>query len=190
MKFNDENKAVKEFNNDYFSFGIHEVQMQLFTVETNDNGNEYLEVGVVGKDSEEDSVRLYLTEKAANYTFNTMRQIFVHIAPEDKREEAGKLIDAVKDSDELIKLLNDKALGGKCWYTKYYDPKTTYVNKAGETKRSVNTNIYGYEPKPRPELMPDTGAPSVGGTPLDEPFPSGTPLTDSEKAEIPDNWAA
>jgi hypothetical protein len=81
----------------------------------------------------------------------------VHSAKTDAdKEKARMAVENCKDTDDLSNLINDKCVGAECWVTKYYDPTRTYSNNAGEVKKSINTNLYGYEPKLKPELMPQT----------------------------------
>lgn len=155
MKFSDEDKEVKEFA-DRIPFGVHKVQLTLAELGESDAGKEYIEVHVTTPEGVEDSARLWFTGGASNISFNALRQIVVHNAKtETQKASARDAVDAVADTEALVDLLNKHTIGGELWLTKYYDPKRTYQNAAGVTKRSINTNVYGYEPKPRPELMPD-----------------------------------
>lgn len=156
MKFSDENKAVKEFDSNYFSFGVHKVQILLIE-EGEYDGKAYLDFTIGDPDDGEktDVARMWFsTDQAINYSFNTLRTIYVHNAPEDKKDAARDTIDGVADLEELVKVVSEKLIGGECWFTKYYSDTRTYTNKAGATKKSVEKNIYGYEPKLKPELMP------------------------------------
>lgn len=156
MKFTDEDKSVREFSDgNYFDFGVHKVTMGAFTLDTTTSGKEFIEVTVLGENGEEDTARVWFTTpKAANYSFNTFLSICVHNTPEDKREAVRATFDALAGTEELLALLNDKMVGKQCWFTKYYDAERTYTNQNGDIKRSVNKNITGYEPKLKPELMP------------------------------------
>ena len=189
--FTDENKEVQEFNNDYFAFGVHKVQLGVAELDKTDDDKEYAELTVIGSEGEEDKARVWFTTPGAiKYSFNVIRQIIVHNAKTDAaKEKARAAVDAVKTSEELIDLLNEKCLAGELWFSKLYDPKRTYVNAKGETKKSVNKNVYGYQPKADPSLMPD----SDGQKPVEakdypadeEPF--GTKPAD--KSTVPDNWS-
>src|SRR5437879_4438379 len=147
MKFNDENKAVKEFSdNQWLDFGVHKVQISEIGLGSTDDGKEFVEVGVVGVNGEEDTSRVWFTtDKAANYSFNILRQIYVHNAPENAKDEARDTMDSIKDTDELVEKLQEKLLGGECWFTKYPDPTRTYTAADGTIRQSVNKNVYGYE---------------------------------------------
>jgi hypothetical protein len=155
-EFNSEDKEVKEFS-ERIGFGVNKVQATGFEAGTTDDGKDYIDTGVVTEDGIEETVRSWFTGGASNISFNTFRQIAVHNAKtEEAKAAAREAVDAVKDTDELAALLNTNVSGGELWLTKYLDPKRTYQNSAGQTRPSINTNIMGYEPKLKPELMPKT----------------------------------
>jgi hypothetical protein len=192
MKFTDETKEVKEFSdNNWLGFGRHKVQIgfieQGFTDDDPENGKEYVEVTVLGPNEEEDTARVWFTtDKAANYSFNVLRQIYVHNAPEDKKEEARATIDAVKSTEELVATLSEKLVGGECWFTKYPDPTRTYTAADGSTRPSINKNVYGYEPKERPELMPKDD--QITKSNVDKIFPGSEPFPSEGATGIPKSW--
>lgn len=179
--FNDEDKQVREFK-ESMPFGVNKVQLTGAIAETSDNGKDYIEVGVVNADGVEDSARCYFVGGASNISFNTLRDIVVHQGKDE--EEKAKLrdrVDAVKNSDELAEIVNE-FIGGELWLTKYYDPSRTYTTKNG-TFRSINKNVLGYEPKLKPELMPQPKTEST-------PFGEATTATDaSSTVPSDDNWA-
>jgi hypothetical protein len=157
MKLNDENKTVKEFTGgNWLGFGVHKVQIGMIELGETDAGKEYVEITVLGPNEEEDTARVWFTsDKAANYSFNVLRQIYVHNAPEEAKDKARDTMDAVASTEELVKVLNEKLIGAECWFTKYPDPTRTYQAADGSVKHSINKNVYGYEPKPHPELLSD-----------------------------------
>jgi hypothetical protein len=100
----------------------------------------------------------------------------------------------VKNPDELAQLMTEKCGGGELWFTKYYDAERTYQNTGGQTRRSINTNILGYEPKLKPELMPSKNDP-LANTPLaggeEVPFESKGDAPGSTAPAVPadDAWS-
>lgn len=188
--FNDESKAVKEFG-DYLGFGVHKVKLMLATAGETDAGKPFIEVDFVTDDGLEDKARVWFVSDAnANISFNTLRQMLVHNTEEAHKDKARDAVDAVKDIDELATLLNEKMMGGEFWVTKYYDPSRTYQNQSGATKRSINTNMYGYEPKPRPDLMPKPA--DENGDPVDskvtDAFPGAEKADTDAAGGIPSKW--
>lgn len=185
MKLNDENKTVTEFNQNWFGFGVHKVHVGLIELGETEAGKEFIEVTLLGDNEEEDTARVWFTsDKAANYSFNVLRQIFVHNAPEDKKDKARDEIDAITDTKALAELLQ-KIVGGECWFTKYPSPDRTYQAKDGSTKKSIDKNIMGYEPKLREDLMPKDEQKDA----LNKTFPGAEAASGSAADNIPDNWA-
>lgn len=184
-KFNDEDKVESEFNNNYFGYGVHKVQLMLFTADHMEDGREYVDVDFCDPNDGEkvDKVRMWFVGGAAPISFNNLRQIAVHNASEANKEKARMAVEETADSEALVELLNDKLIGKEAWFTKYMDPKRTYIGKDGQTRKSVNKNLYGYEPKLNESLMP---------APADEqgnPLAGSTPASDDAKANIPKDWA-
>lgn len=182
-QFSDDEKEVKEFSDgNWLGFGVHKVKIGMIERGETESGKEYIEVTVLGENEEEDTARVWFTsDKAANYSFNVLRQIYVHNAPEDKKDAARSTFDAVKDTEEVVKLYNEKLIGGECWFTKYPDPERTYTNANGEIKQSINKNIMGYEPKLRTDLLPENNQ---------HPLSGATKANDGDEAAkgIPSNW--
>lgn len=191
MKFNDESKAVKEFaDSNYFGYGVHHVHIGAvdrgFTGDDPENGKEYFEITVLGDNEEEDTARVWFSsDKAANYSFNVLRQIAVHNAPEDQKDAMRDTVDAVADTEELLKVLNEKVVGGDCWFTKYQSPDRTYKAADGTVRKSVDKNVYGYEPKLRTDLISNDELTKEN---IDTVFPVGD---DAGSVAIPKNtdWA-
>lgn len=189
MKFNEDTKQVKEFaDSNWFGFGVHKVQIAEIGLGHTDDDKEFVEIGVVGENGEEDTARVWFTtDKAANYSFNVLRQIYVHNAPEDKKDAARDAMDGVKDTEDLVDKLQEKLLGGECWFTKYPDPQRTYQGTDGQTRPSINKNVYGYEPKLRPELLPKDQQP-LNKKALDDMFPGNEKADGDATAGIPKSW--
>lgn len=155
MEFSDAHKKEQDQRN-YFDYGVHKVKILGFSHDTTDAGKEFVKAGFTDMDGDiEDEARVWFTtEEASMYSFNTLRSIFVHNAPEDKKDMAREVVNAAKNTDELIEILNKKLIGKEMWITKYLDPKRTYEAKDGSIKPSINVNMYGYEPKLKESLMP------------------------------------
>lgn len=186
MKFTDDTKAVTEFSdNNWFGFGVHEVTIGAIELGTTDKDQEYMEVTVLGDNEEEDTARVWFSsEKAANYSFNVLRQIYVHNAPEKQKDAARDAVDAAKDTTELHELLQ-KLVGKKCWFTKYPSRDRTYIAKDGSTKKSIDKNIMGYEPKLQADRIPKDDQKED----LNKTFPGAEPATGEAADNIPDDWA-
>lgn len=129
----------------YFGEGVYPVTITKVDKNTTDDGKEYFEFTVAGTDGEEGTARVWWTEKAKHYSFNTVKTIFVHNTVEKNKQLIRDKIDSTKNTDELFSLMSG-LIGKKAWY-KVERTGTTYTNGAGEIKNSYNRNIYGYEPR-------------------------------------------
>lgn len=183
MKFTDENKHVKDFGEQtWLGFGVHKVKIALIELAETDAKKEYIEVTVLGENEEEDTARVWFTsDKAANYSFNVLRSIYVHNAPEAKKDAARDAMDGVDGTESMVKLLNEKLIGGECWFTKYPDPTRTYTAQDGSIKQSINKNIYGYEPKLREDLLPENNQHPLNGAQEQKPGSDAA-------AGVPKDW--
>lgn len=194
--FKDGDKDAVE-RKEYMPFGVNTVTLLGATPGQTDAGKDYIELTVKNADGVEDNARVWFVGGASKYSFQTLQGIVVHSAktPADK-EKARMATEKCQSSDELADLLNSKSVGGELWLTKYYDPTRTYTNQSGEPKRSINTNVYAYEPKLKPELMPQEEAPVDNSVHGAAQFANdsaakamgGTPATGEAAANIPSEW--
>lgn len=138
----------------YFGEGVHKVKIIGVIQDKNDNGSEYFEFGLEGENGEEGTARIYWTEKAQKYSFNAVRDIFVHNTKEANKDMIRAKVDATKDTDELFKLVDANLIDKEAWF-KVEKAGTTYVNNNGETKNSYNRNLYGYEPAMKKQTAED-----------------------------------
>lgn len=187
--FNDEDKVEAEFT-ERMPFGVTEVQFVGAAAGETDAGKDFIEIIVANKDGIEDSARVWFVGGAAKFSFDTLRQIAVHIAKDDKAKEKARMaVESVKDNEELAELLNKNCIGGHLWFTKYYDPTRTYLGSDGQTRRSVSKSVLGYEPKLKANLMPDA-MPNADETPsaILDAFPGAEEIKGDEAAKIPSKW--
>lgn len=165
VTFTDENKQEMGA---FFSEGIHKVKISAIVAGETDQGKEYFEFTVAGDNGEEGSARIWwTTDNATKYSFNVIKNIFVHNTVEKNRDQIKAKVDAVKTTDELLDLC--QALVGKeAWYQVTKSDRT-YVNNAGETKNSYDRNITGYEPKPAKKTAAqlEDELKAEGGKPVD-----------------------
>lgn len=173
-KFTSEHK--EELKNNYFEEGTHKVKISAAVLGETQDGKEYMEFTVVDDSGEkEDTARVWFnSDKAIQYSFNIIKAIFVHNAPEKKKQEIRDFVDNLEDTPALAKACQ-ALLGKECWFQVSRDPNRTYVAGDGQTKPSINKNVYGYEPKPRtiqaaaPAAEGDLKMPE--GSKDDQPFP-------------------
>lgn len=169
--FNEEDKSVEDMA-ERMPFGVNRVELLEAIAGVTDAGKDYIELKVANDTGMEDSARVWFVGGASKYSFATLRQIAVHHAKDADKEKARMAVENCKNSDDLAALLNKMVIGGELWLTKYYDPINTY-EREGNTYRSINKNLYGYEPKLKPELL---DAPKAGnaGDAVTDAFPGAT----------------
>jgi hypothetical protein len=187
-KFSDEAKTFQGGGDgNWFGFGVHEVTIGEVTEGQTDSGTDFIEFTLLGDNEEEDTARVWLTEKSEKYSFRTLKDIYVHCAPEAKKQAARESFDAAEDSTAVVELLQN-CIGKKCWFTKYPDPKRTYEASDGTIKKSINKNIYGYAPKLREDLMPQQD--KVVDVDVDKPITAADLGGEdaSGDAGIPEKW--
>lgn len=188
FNFDDETKEVKEFT-ESIPFGVSTVQLVLAETGATEAGKEFIELRVTTPDGLEDTARVWFVGGAANISFNTLRQIAVHQGKTpDEKAEIQAAVDSVQDSDNLCEVLNQH-IGGELWFTKYYDPSRTYEAQDDSTRRSVNKNIYGYEPKLKPELMPKPQNGDPAKNELNKTFPGNEDISKNAGGTVPDKWS-
>jgi hypothetical protein len=155
VNFSDEDKA--EMQSNYFAEGIHKVKIGAFEFATTDKGQEYAEFTVYdpAQDERQASVRFWFTKPGGRkYAFNILRGIFVHNAPEDKKDATREKFNSITNTQELEKACNMLA-GKECWLQVYADG--TYESQ-GKLKTNYARDIFGYEPSPKPSQAEKDGS--------------------------------
>jgi len=154
--FNDDDKKeIAQGGAGFYEEGVYPVQIIDVTGGETDKGSEFFEFEVAGAEGQEGKVRVYFTDKAKPYSFNTIRSIFVHNTVEKKKDEVRAMVDKCKNTEELLKLCD--ALRGKdCWLLVQYTGETYTNPSSGKSYKNANRNLYGYEPRFTP--TPSTNA--------------------------------
>lgn len=174
VKFTKEHKA--DSRGDFFPEGTFKVKIADINFDTDAQDREYVDFTVTDDDKRAGTARMWFTTDAAiNYTFNIIKGIFVHNAPEGKKDEVRSNIDAIEDNTQLEKACK-MLIGKECWY-QVVKTDRTYTAEDGTVKNSYNRNIYGYEPSPR-KVTPEVSSADTG--------PIKTTNADGEEIEIAD----
>jgi hypothetical protein len=149
MNLKDEHKA-EITNKAFFEEGIHEVKILLVELATTNDDKEYIEFTVTNDEgTQEGTARFWFTtDKAALYSFNSIRSIFVHNVPEEKKQATRDKVNAILTTEQLAKACLN-LIGQQCWYQVSRSSRT-YVTATGETRYSLDKDIYGYKPSPKP----------------------------------------
>lgn len=152
VKFKEDHK--KDSRGDFIPEGVHKVKIMFAELGETNDGKEYIEFTVADDEDREGRARMWFTTDAAiNYTFNIIRGIFVHNAPEGKKDEIRNKIDALEDSKQLEKACQ-MLIGKEAWYQNTQSDRT-YTDAEGNQKHSYDRNIYGYEPSPKKVSNPE-----------------------------------
>lgn len=160
--FTKEDKVEKVMGK-YFDVGVHRVKIKVITFDKMDDGREFADIFVEGADGQEDNSRVWFhTAPAKNYSFNILKGIFVHNAKEENKDKVRKTIDAVNNTDELEEACQG-LVGKEAFFEIKEDPVRTYQNAKGETRPSLNKNVYGYEPTVKTQPAPSTKAAEEAG---------------------------
>lgn len=149
-----------------FEEGVHKVKiMTVVSGETEKDGKEYIEITVIKPedDSVKANVRLWFTTDAAiRYSYNILKGIFVHNAPEKEKDSTRARFDELKNTEELVEAANKVLIGAEAWYLVAANPERNYV-KEGKEYKGYDRNIYGYEPKmPTPPAQKVVTEPKTG----------------------------
>jgi len=151
VKFSDDDKKVSEFSGGkYFDEGVFEVEITDVKLGTTEkDSREFLEFSVVGieeNSDRSDSVRFWFSSPGAiNFSFNRIREMFVHAAEESKKDETRTKFDAIPDTDKLEAAAKKVLVGTQQWLKVEQNTSRTY-QKDGETKYSFDKNLTGYQP--------------------------------------------
>lgn len=184
-KFNaDDKKEIAQGGAGFYEEGVYPVQIVDVTAGVTDKGSEFFEFEVTDDQEREGKVRTYFTDAAKQYSFNTIRNIFVHNTVEDNKDKVRAMVDEVEDTEALLKLC--EGLRGKSCWLLVQKTGDTYTNPtSGKTYDNVNRNLYGYEPKftpstPSANPQNNTAKQVMGGGEeitkdnVDEVFPFGS----------------
>ena len=171
-QFTDEDK--KEISQNYFGEGVFKVKISGVHGGITESDKEYLEFSIIEDDGEREAeARLWFSEKAKRYSFNTIRTIFVHNTKEENKDKIREKVNEINDTKEMEKLCQN-LIGKECWYM-VQKSDTTYTDKFGNERPNYNKNLYGYEPKLKEVSKEASIANTVSGEIIestkDEPFP-------------------
>lgn len=139
----------------YFDTGVHKVAIRLFEFDTDEKDREYVDVSVTDPETEEKeaTVRFWFhTDGAIKYSFNMLRDIFVHNAEDNKKDEVRAKFDALPNTTELEKACA-KMLIGKEAFLRVSKSDRTYESQ-GKIKNSYDRELYGHEVEPIEETAP------------------------------------
>ena len=156
----------KEMSNDYFDEGEHTVKIMMVEGGQTDDEREFVDFTVTDTETEtkEGSARFWFhTDGAINFSFNRIREIFVHNAPDDKKDDIKKKFDALPNTQKLVEACNKMLIGKEAFYQVSKSDRTYESN--GKIKHSYDRNLTGYMPTAKTVTVGE-GDSAVTGTPV------------------------
>lgn len=118
MALTDYKFTSDSFHKKYFGEGIYPIIIMDANYGETKGGSEYIEFVFRGEGGEsQESARMWMTPKSADYTAQNIRSIVVHNAPEDKKDSVREAFDEkVVDGQILFECaLGLAANGAKAW---------------------------------------------------------------------------
>jgi len=155
----------------YLGLGVHDVNVTSAELVEARTGTMGMKFNVENEEGKSD-VTMWLSEAALPYTIENVSRLVVHNASEKKKDEARNFMSNILSAKDLfgtvVKTLEDRAKNNKsfqCWLSIREDKNgSTYVNKDGETKPSLDRNLLPYEPK---QTATQSVAKTTGGEAVD-----------------------
>jgi hypothetical protein len=141
--FSEDDKVEQSGN--FFPEGIHEVKISSFVFDVTPKNQEFCEIEVFNPANENQVAQTrfwFTTPGGRKYAFNILRGIFVHNAPDDKKDAVREKFNSIKNTTELEKEMK-MLIGKDCWLQVYADG--TYESN-GKMKTNYARDIYGYVP--------------------------------------------
>ena len=154
----------------YFQEGVYKVVLADPKHDVSKSGSDFVQFTAYDPETDAKAdVRLYVTEKAAEYTRRTLAGIVVHNVEGDAaKDKVRTTFKAITDTDELIdaKFLK-KFENMEAWLLVKEDLNAPKPNGGFY----LRYDLYSYEPKPK-KLTPEDimGAPSTPHDPDEVPF--------------------
>jgi len=144
----------------WLGVGVHEVFIQaveLVQAKTGTMGMKF----IVENDEGKGEVTMWLSEAALPYTIKNVSGLVVHSTDADKKDKARTFMANVVSAKELFDIAKDKLIQAQCWLSiRESRDGSTYTDKNGEQRPSLDRNLLSYEPKQTPT---QTVAKATGG---------------------------
>lgn len=138
----------------YLGIGVHDVivtGVELVEASTGTMGMKFLVENANGKSD----VSMWLSEGALPYTIENVSRLMVHNAEADKKDDARNMMASIVSAKELFTTvqavlaeLEKKKASFQCWLSiRELADGSTYKDKNGETKPSLERKLLSYKPK-------------------------------------------
>lgn len=134
----------------YLGVGVHEVFIQtieLVQAKTGTLGMKF----TVENDEGKNDVTMWLSEAALPYTIENVSRLIVHAAEPEKKDAARNYMSTVISAKELFTVAQEKLIQAQCWLSvREAQDGSTYTNKNGEEKPSLERRLLSWKPKETP----------------------------------------
>lgn len=137
----------------YLGLGVHDVVVTGVELVEAKTGTLGMKLLVENADGRSD-VTMWLSEAALPYSIENMSRLMVHNAAEDKKTEARNFMANITSAKELFTTVQEtiKVRGEKNPFVGYLSIReardgSTYTNKDGEVKPSLERNLLSYKLK-------------------------------------------
>ncbi len=137
----------------FLGVGVHDVvvtSVELVQAKTGTMGIKFLVENAEGRSD----VSMWLSEGALPYTIENVSRLMVHNADEDKKDAARNFMSNIVSAKELFSTVVEtlKVRGEKKPFTAYLSIReakdgSTYTDKNGEQRPSLERNLLSYRPK-------------------------------------------
>lgn len=135
--------------NNYFSVGIHEVEIAKVELRKFPSGSRAIVITVSDGTAEAETFH-WLSEKALPYTIDRIGKILIHNTKEENKETLRTALKKINSASKLFESISSEKkpiTGFKCWLRVQESETQTYTDKNGVERPSIERDIFGYEPK-------------------------------------------
>lgn len=147
----------------YLGVGIHDVFIKSIELIKANSGTLGMRFTVENEDGQNDAT-FWLSEAALPYTIENVSRLVVHNTAEDKKAEARNFMSNIVSAKELLEVAKAKLSNGVAVLSIRESKSSTYTDKNGDVKPSLEKNLLSYKPKADAQ---QTVAATTGGTTVD-----------------------
>jgi hypothetical protein len=131
----------------WLGLGVHDVFIQSIELTQAKTGTLGLKF-TVHNDEGQAEVTKWLSEGALPYTIENVSRLVVHNTPEEKKAEARNFMSNVVSAKDLVAIAKEKLIEGVAvLQVREARDGSTYTNKDGEEKPSIERDLLSYKPK-------------------------------------------
>jgi hypothetical protein len=131
----------------WLGIGVHEVFIQTVELTQAKTGTMGMKFNLENEEGQGE-VTMWLSEGALPYTIKNVSALVVHASKDDKKDAARTFMSNVVSAKGLFDVAKEKLIQAQCWLSvREAKNGSTYTNKDGEEKPSLERNLLSYAPK-------------------------------------------